>query len=141
MIGPAQISVATAALSASFRLPLGSDGSAIVATNYKLPVVFTNRVAGAAAVAPFLHVEANGRPLPVVLTADASDPTVVYLSPASCLGGWPIGVPIGITVAAGVPDAFGVAMTANATTSFMAAGASGAAPDGGCGGADAATTD
>jgi hypothetical protein len=132
MIGPAQISVATAGLSASFRLPSGNDGSATVATNYQLPVVFSNRVAGAAAVEPFIHVEANGLPLPVVVAADTSDLTVVYVSPASCLGGWPIGVSVGVTVAAGAPDAFGGAMTSQASTSFMAAGASNAAPDGGC---------
>jgi hypothetical protein len=132
MLGPAQISVATAGLSASFRLPSGNDGSPAVATNYKLPVVFSNRVARAAAVESFVTVEANGLSLPVVLTADAGDLTVVYVSPASCLGGWPIGVPIDVTVAAGAPDAFGVAMTADAHTTFTAAGASTAAPDGGC---------
>src|SRR5580692_372517 len=48
MIGPAQISVATAPLSVSFRLPSVSDGFATVATSDKLPVVFSSRVAGAA---------------------------------------------------------------------------------------------
>ena len=70
--------------------------------------------------------------MPVVLTADASDPTLIYLSPASCLGGWPVGVAIDVTIAAGAPDAFGVAMAADAHTTFMASGVAPAGPDGGC---------
>ena len=68
----------------------------------------------------------------MVLAADASDLTIVYLSPASCLGGWPVGVPIDVTIAAGVPDAFGVAMAGDAHTTFVASGVAPAAPDGGC---------
>jgi hypothetical protein len=132
MIGPSQISVTTGPFSASFALPAGSDGSASVPTKFSLPAVFTNRVASAASVEPFVHVEANGRPVPVVLTADASNATIVYLLPASCLGGWPVGVPIDVTIAAGVPDAFGVAMAGDAHTTFMASGVAPAAPDGGC---------
>lgn len=132
MIGPSQISVTTGAFSASFRLPADSDGSASVPTKFQLPAVFSNRVASAASVASFVKVEANGRPVPVVLATDASDPTVVYLSPASCLGGWPVGVSIDVTIAAGAPDAFGVAMASEAHTTFMAAGVALAAPDGGC---------
>jgi len=132
MIGPSQISVTTGPFSASFRLPAGSDGSASVPTKFPLPAVFSNRVASAASVASFIKVEANGRPVPVVLAADASDLTVVYLSPASCLGGWPVGVPIDVTIAAGAPDAFGVAMAGDAHTTFMAAGVAPAAADGGC---------
>ena len=101
-------------------------------TNFALPAIFSNRVASTASVEPFVHVEANGLPVPVALAADASDLTIVYLSPASCLGGWPVGVPIDVTIAAGVPDAFGVAMAGDAHTTFMAAGVAPAAPDGGC---------
>jgi hypothetical protein len=132
MIGPAQISVATAPLSVSFRLPSVSDGSATVATNDKLPVVFSNRVAGAAALESFVTVEVNGLTLPVVLTADASDLTEVYVSPASCLGGWPVGVSLDVTVAAGAADAFGRTLGSDAHATIMAAGASTGAPDGGC---------
>ncbi len=132
MIGPAQISVATAPLSASFRLPSVSDGLATVATNDKVPVVFSNRVAGAAALESFVTVEASGLPLPVVLTADASDLTEVYVSPAGCLGGWPVGVSLEVTVAAGAADAFGRTLGSDAHATFMAAGASAGAPDGGC---------
>jgi hypothetical protein len=141
MIGPSQISVATAAFSASFRLPQGSDGGATaVPTNYLLPVVFSNRVVGAPSVESFVHVSANGAALPFTLSPDASDPTVIYVSPASCLGGWPSGVAIKVTISAGAPDAFGVAMAADATTTFSVSGAAAAtAPDGGCGPVDAGT--
>jgi hypothetical protein len=132
MIGPSQISVTTAPFSASFGLPGGGDGSASVPPNFALRTIFSNRVASTASVEPFVHVEANGRPVPVVLAADASDATLVYLSPASCLGGWPVGVPIDVTITAGVPDAFGVAMVSDAHTTFMASGVAPAAPDGGC---------
>ena len=132
MIGPSQISVTTGPFSASFRFSAGADGSASVPPNFSLRVIFSNRVASTGSVEPFVHVEANGRPLPVALAADASDLTIVYLSPAGCLGGWPIGVPIDVTIAAGVPDAFGVAMASDAHTTFMAAGVAPAAPDGGC---------
>jgi hypothetical protein len=132
MTGPSQISVTTGPFSASFLLPSGSDGSASLPPSYMLPVVFSDRVASATDLEPFVHVEASGVPLPVVLTANASDLTVVYLSPASCLGGWPIGVPIEVTIAAGATDAFGVAMAASAQTTFMASGVAPIAPDGGC---------
>ena len=132
MIGPSRISVTTGPFSASFALPGGSDGSASVPPNFALPAIFSNRAASTASVEPFVHVEANGLPLPVVLVADLSDATIVRLLPASCLGGWPVGVPIDVTIAAGVPDAFGVEMAADAHTTFMASGVAPAAPDGGC---------
>jgi hypothetical protein len=132
MIGPSEITVATGPFSASFRLPTGSDGSASVPTKFSLPANFSNRVASPASIEPFVHVAANGRSVPVVLAADASDPTVIYLSPASCLGGWPVGVAIDVTIAAGAPDAFGVAMAADAHTTFMASGVASAGTDGGC---------
>jgi hypothetical protein len=142
MIGPSQISAATGRFSASFRLPQGSggaDAAATVPTNYMLPVVFSNRVAGAAAIEPFVQVSAGGSALPVVLAEDAGDPTVIYVSPASCLGGWPTDVAVVVTITAGAPDAFGVPMAAAVHTTFTASGAGTARPDGGCGTSDAAT--
>ncbi len=150
MVGPSQISVATAAFSASFRLPTestgpdgGSDGgSSAVPSSYMLPVVFSNRVAGPSAIEPFVQASANGATLPVALSPDASDPTVIYVSPASCLGGWPSGAPIEVTIAAGAPDAFGVPMAKGATTTFTSSAAASATVDGGCapvGPVDAAT--
>jgi hypothetical protein len=144
MIGPAQISATTGAFSASFRLPPGSggaDAATTVPVNYMLPVVFSNRVASPSAIEPFVEVSAGGATLPVVLTADAGDPTVIYLSPASCLGGWPSTAAVEVTIAAGAPDAFGGPMAAAAHTTFMASGAATPRQDGGCGPADAAATD
>jgi hypothetical protein len=145
MIGPSQISVATAAFSASFRLPQGSTGSdgavgvSAVPSSYMLPVVFSNRIAGPSAIEPFVQASTNGVTLPVALSPDASDRTVIYVSPASCLGGWPSGAPIAVTIAAGAPDAFGVPMAADATTTFTASAAASATADGRCGPVDAAT--
>jgi hypothetical protein len=138
MIGPSQITVATGTFSASFRFPQGVDGSASVPSNYMLPVVFSNRVASPAAIEPFVQVSSNGVALPVILATDASDSTVLYLSPATCLGGWPTSAPIDVTIAAGVPDAFGVPMPAAAHASFTVSVAAAPRPDGGCGGIDAA---
>jgi hypothetical protein len=132
MIGPSEITVTTAPFSASFGLPEGSDASASVPTRSSLPITFSNRVSGGASIERFVHVEANGVAVPVVLTADASDLTVIYVSPASCLGGWPVGVPIDVTIRAGAPDAFGVAMAADAHTTFMATGVAPPSTDGGC---------
>lgn len=140
MIGPSQLSVTTGPFSASFRLPQGSSGAdaaTTVPSNYMLPVVFSNRVAGPSAIEPFVHASGGGAPLPVVLAADAGDPTVIYVSPASCLGGWPSGGAVEVTIAAGTPDAFGVPMAADAHTTFTASSAATARPDGGCGTVDA----
>jgi hypothetical protein len=145
MLGPSQISVATGAFSASFRLPqeadasTGADASTAVPSGYMLPVAFSNRVAGPATIEPFVHVSAGGATLPVVLAGNAGDSTVIFVSPASCLGGWPSDVTIDVTIAAGVPDAFGVPMAADAHTTFTASAAATAPPDGGCGPVDAAT--
>ena len=132
MTGPSQISVSTGPFSVSFPPAAGADASISVPTKSSLRVVFSNRVAGAASIAPFVHVEANGQLVPVALAADASDLTIVYLSAAGCVGGWPVGVPIDVTIAAGTPDAFGVAMASDAHTTFTASGVAPIAADGGC---------
>jgi len=142
MIGPSQISATTGAFSASFRLPQGSsssDAGTTVPSNYMLPIVFSNRVASTSSISSFVEVSTAGGGLPIVLTADASDPTVLYASPASCLGGWPSGVAIDVTIAAGAPDAFGVLMAVAAHTTFTASAAATPHPDGGCGVIDAAS--
>lgn len=141
MIGPAQISVTTKPLSASFRLPQGTggaDAATAVPSNYMLPVVFSNRAAAPSAIEPFVQASAGGATLPIGLAADTGDPTVIYVLPASCLGGWPSNVAVEVTIAAGTPDAFGVPMPADAHTTFTASNAAGPRPDGGCGNVDAA---
>jgi hypothetical protein len=133
MTGPAQIGVATGPFSAAFGLPSGADGgSAAVPTSFLLPLEFSDRAGTTAALAPYVQVTAGGRDLPVTLAPNSSDPTVVYLSPASCLGGWPSEVPIGVTLLAGLPDAFGGALAATTSTTFVASGGAAASRDGGC---------
>jgi hypothetical protein len=138
MTGPEQIDVATAPFMATFKLPADADGATSVPSNFMLPVVFSNRTAPIAALAPHVQVTAGGRTLPVTLASSASDPTLLYLSAASCLGGWPSDAPIVVTLLAGLPDAFGATLAAPASATFTAS-ATGAlpAPDGGCGSADA----
>jgi hypothetical protein len=137
MTGPAQIDVATGPLTAAFGLPAGIDGSATVPANFRLPILFSNRTGPAADLAPYLQVTTSGRDLPVSLAASASDPTVVYLSPATCLGGWPSEAPIDVTLLAGLRDAFGVPLPATAHATFTAAAGATPSPDGGCTAVDA----
>jgi hypothetical protein len=140
MTGPDQISVTTTPFSVSFRLPsAAANAPAYVPSDYLLPALFTNRVGDTTTLAPFVSATAGGVALPVALAPDASDPTVVYVSAAACVGSWPTGVPIDVTIAAGAPDAFGVPMAAEAHAMFQAVGATVAAPDGGCGPRDAGT--
>ena len=56
----------------------GADASTAVPSGCMLPVAFSNRVAGPAAVEPFVHVSAGGATLPVVLAGNAGDPTVIF---------------------------------------------------------------
>jgi hypothetical protein len=137
MTGPAQIDVATGPLTATFGLPAAIDGSATVPANFRLPILFSNRVGPAADLAPYLQVTTGGRDLPVSLAPSASDPTVVYLSPATCLGGWPSQAPIAVTLLAGLRDAFGVPLPAPAHATFTASAGATPNPDGGCTAADA----
>ncbi|HZL19885.1 MAG TPA: hypothetical protein VFG23_19275 [Polyangia bacterium] len=136
MTGPAQIPVTTGPFSASFGLPAPVDGSISVPADYLVPIQFSNRPASTDLLAPYVQVTAGGQDLSVSLAPNPSDPTIVYLSPVDCLGGWPAGGPVEITLLAGLPDAFGVGLAATTNTSFEApAGA--AQPDGGCGVLDA----
>jgi len=138
MTGPAQIDVATGPFSATFGLPTGSDGGSVpVPPNFMLPIVFSNRAGSPAALSAYVQVKAGGRTLPVSLAAKGGDPTVVYLSPAICLGGWPTDTPIGVTLLAGLPDAFGDTLATRVETTFTASGGATAGPDGGCGVPDA----
>lgn len=139
MTGPATISVATGPFSATFGLPSDSDGSALVPSAFMVPVTFSNRSGSTAQIAPYVQVKAGGQDLPFSLTPNASDPTIVYLSAASCLGGWPAGVSIEVTLLPGLPDAFGGPLATTTGTTFMAAGAATPGPAGGCGGTDAGT--
>jgi hypothetical protein len=139
MTGPATITVATGPFSATFGLPADSDGSILVPSAFMLPVLFSNRSGSTAQIAPYVQVQAGGRDLPISLTPNASDPTIVYLSAASCLGGWPSGVSIEVTLLAGLPDAFGAPLAMTTAATFMASAGATPSPDGGCGATDAST--
>ncbi len=138
MTGPDHIDVRTGAFTAAFQLPVGADGSTSLPADFMLPLAFSNRPAPVAAVAPYVRATAAGRALPIALAVDGSDTTVIFVSPASCLGGWPAGVAIQIEVAAGLPDAFGSGLSTAVVATFTASGGPVTASDGGCGAADAA---
>jgi hypothetical protein len=138
MTGPAEIEVATGPFSASFGLPAGANGDVSVPANFMLPIIFSNRAASAASIAPFVECTAGGVAMPFSLAVNASDPTIFYLSPASCPGSWPAGTPIEVTLRAGLPDAFGVGLAAPASASFTSTGAA-ASADGGCAAPDASS--
>jgi hypothetical protein len=136
MNGPAQLPVTTGPFAARFGLPTAVDGSVTVPANFMVPIQFSNRSGSADLLAPYVRVTSGGQDLTVSLAPNPGDPTIVYLSPAGCLGGWPSGVPVEVTLLKGLPDAFGVGLAADTSTSFEApAGAT--HPDGGCGGPDA----
>ncbi len=131
-VGPTSIPVMTGPLTATVRLPSAADGGAAnpVPANFMVPIAFSNRV-DAAGLSPFVHAATSLAPLPVAITGDASDGSVAYVSP-TCAGGWPVGVPVTITIDGGAPDAWGDTLSAAASGTFTAAGAGGSPADGGC---------
>jgi hypothetical protein len=129
MTGPDQVVVATGPLTATVRALSTADAASAVPTSFMVPIAFSTRVA-ASAVSPFVHASWAGGAIPVSLAADASDLTVLYAT-AGCMGGWPTGGPITLTVDSGAPDAFGGMLATAASATFTAAGA-GSAADGGC---------
>jgi hypothetical protein len=103
--------------------PSSSDALPTFAQSAPFSVRFSNRLAPAAALAPFAHARVDGVDLPVVLGIDGQDPTRLLLSAAPCLGGWPSGAVVNVTFDAGLPDAFGVPTSmALIGGSFMVAG-------------------
>lgn len=130
MIGPDQISIMTAALSATVQLPGGSDAGTLVARTFMIPIAFSNRLSGADAVSPYIHASAGGNAVPLHITASASDPTVVYAT-AACAAGWPTAAPVTLTVDSRAPDAFGGLLMTPVSATFNASGAGGPG-DGGC---------
>jgi hypothetical protein len=130
MDGPTSITVTTAALTVT--LP---NTSATVPTSYLAAITFSTRAPAGPALAPFIKVAAAGVGLSFALAPDAGDATRIYIAPAGCPGGWPPGVRIDITAAAGSPDGFGRPLAAAVTGSFLTA------PIGGCSSFDAGTGD
>jgi hypothetical protein len=129
MIGPDQVAVATGPLTAAVHTLSTADAASVVPTSFMVPIVFSNRVS-AAAVAPFVHATSGGSAVAVTVTANASDPTVVYAT-ASCAAGWPTTGPVTVSVDSGTPDAFGGPLATPASGTFTAAG-TGPSGDGGC---------
>ena len=130
MDGPDQITVEVDAMTVVPR----SAGSADVVETYPpsflFPVGFSSRPGSPAMLAPFARARVGDTPLPVALTADTVDRTVVFVSAAACLGGWPMGAIVDVSFAAGAPDAFGVPTTADLPAGSFRV--SGAPADGGC---------
>jgi hypothetical protein len=129
MDGPTEITVTTAPLTVT--LP---NSTVTVSTGYMAPITFSTSAPGSAALRPFIQVGVGATTLSFDVE-DANDRRRVFVIPKGCPGGWPPGVRVDITVAAGAPDGFGRPLAAAATGSFMTA------PIGGCGFGDAGTND
>jgi hypothetical protein len=130
MFGPTRIDVPVDAFTAAFQWPVG-DAGATVTSNFNIPILFSNRTEQLSRLAPHVTAQVGGAPLPIVVSGDGANPAIVYASPAACLGGWPSGVPITISVDDTASDGFGVEMAAAASATFTATGGSSPTPDGG----------
>ena len=128
--GPDQVTVMTAPLTAAVHLPASGDAGGSVPVGFMVPIAFSNRVA-ADGVAPYVHASTPAGAVPISVVANASDPTLVYVT-AACAGGWPTTAPVTVTLDAGAPDAFGGLLVAPASGTFTAVGAGPATADGGC---------
>jgi hypothetical protein len=122
---PDSLAVTTQPFTVAIR-GAGADGGVPtgVATDFRVPLDFTNRPGDVTALGGFVHARAGGVDLPVALAPEAGTPTTLYLVPAACLGAWPANSTIEVTVDAGLPDAFGVGLVAGASLTF----ATGAGP-------------
>jgi len=137
---PESLSITTGDFTVQLLAPAGDAGAAAaVGTDFQLPASFSNRPADVATVAPFVHARAGARELPVALVVDARAPTLLYVTPAACLGAWPASSTIDVTVDPGLPDAFGVTLAGGVSASFTTGSSSRpptdtcAGPDGGAG--------
>ena len=106
MVGPTSITVTTDRLGVLPRPPSGANGLDTFPPTFQLPVQFTARPAFSR-VAAFTRATADGQAVPVMVAADAVDPTIVHVS-SGCTGGWPAGTRVDVSFDAGLPDAFGV---------------------------------
>jgi hypothetical protein len=122
----------------SFAVSIVAPASA-VATNYQLPLTFSNRLppVGAAGESPAIHVTLAGAAVPYKLLADASLLSRWYVAPADCLGAWPANSTLTVSIDVGLPDAFGSPLAAGATATFATGARSGVPADASCSVADA----
>jgi len=134
---PGRITVKTMPFAVSIVAPTFA-----VATNYQLPLAFSNRLPPVAAsgASPAIAVTLSGGAVPYKLLADASLPSRWYLAPADCLGAWPANSTLTVTIEAGLPDAFGAPLAAGATATFATGARSGVLADASCSVADGGAT-
>ena len=132
MEGPDQFTVELEPMTVARRAVGSTDAIETFPPAFMFPVTFSNRPAPLAKLAPFARARADGVELPVVLAADTVERTVVYVSPAACVGGWPMGAEVEIDFAAGVPDAFGVASSIDLPAGRFRVSGTPATRDGGC---------
>jgi hypothetical protein len=125
-LAPDKIPVTTGALTVAVNAPTSP-----VALKFQVPLVFTNRLAITGDTSPFIHVTTGGAAVPYKLLVDANQLTRWYLAPADCLGSWPAGASLVVTIDAGMPDAFGGTLVQAATATFMTVMGSGG-PDAAC---------
>jgi hypothetical protein len=126
---PDKIPVTTAALTVSIMGPAGP-----VPLTYQLPLGFTNRMVFTGGTSPFIHVvTASGGAVPYKLLPDASQASRWYVAPADCLGAWPAGASLTVTIDAGLPDAFGGTLVQMASATFTTGPTAGAASAATCG--------
>lgn len=126
-VGPHLVSITTGPLTATVQLPSNADAGGSVPASFMVPIGFSNRVS-ADGVAPFVHASTATGAIPISVAANASDPTLIYVT-AACAGGWPTAAPVTVTIDGGAPDAFGGLLATPASGTFTAVGA---AADGGC---------
>lgn len=120
---PATIPVKTTVFAAT----IGAPTAAVVRT-FALPIVFSNRITGASAAAPFVRVTAGGQLVPSKVLADATDRSRIYVVPADCLAGaWPAATRLTVTVDAAMSDTFGRTLERAVAAGFDTSGVAGPA--------------
>jgi hypothetical protein len=134
MDGPAEVIVKTAAFAVSVGVPTSDGGAgAAVATNYQVPLIFSNRLPSDRGTgSAFVHVRTGDVDVPYKLLADANVLSRWYVAPADCLRDWPADATLDVTVDPGLGDAFGRTLPEGATGRFTTRAAAGVVPDAAC---------
>jgi hypothetical protein len=98
-----------------------SASTAPVVPSYQLPLNFSNRLPAVPGTSPHIHVRAAGGDVPYKLLADSSLASRWYLAAADCLGGWPAGTKLEVTIDAELTDAFGGMLEQPTSATFSTA--------------------
>ncbi|HEY2900215.1 MAG TPA: hypothetical protein VGL59_06550, partial [Polyangia bacterium] len=125
MIGPDAVSVTTGPFTVSIAVPAGGDGgaAAMIATDYQIPLVFSNRPAATPVLKPFVSLTIDGTAADFALVVNNDgDLTTVYLGPPQLGTLWPPGARLELAVNAGLPDIFGAPLATSASASFVTKG-------------------